>query len=410
MSTILRGPPVSPLCHECPCATNGEPTKPIRGAGKPGSLAIVGEGPSTEEMHQGWPFVGPSGKLLQQVFDENAIDRHSIWITNALLCQRPYDAAKVSKAIDCCRPRLSHELSLVQPTAIIALGGSAISALVLPVDGVSDARGTVQTSPLNQSPVISTLHPAAILRGGAGEVSGGQQKMNVDAQYVFLSADVKKAYDLSKDNVEPWADTIKLISVPNSESIEDLRELVNEAWRAGIVAIDLEWDKEERITWLGLATTERAVSLYWPHAQMVPPIAELLNNLCAHMYPAKLFHNLQADVRIWEAQIGKVSGILEDTMLLHHAAFPGAAHDLQNVAAQFLLTPPWKTNRQNEEKQAAKDYRQTERDAKKELKRIKHEALNAERKAGAQTRKRQAKNNVGPTLSASTEDILKLLE
>lgn len=42
-----------------------------------------------------------------------------------------------------------------------------------------------------------------------------------------------------------------------------------------------------------------------------------------------------------------------NSMLMHHAAFPGVAHDLQQVVSQFLVVPPWKSWREETQRQAA---------------------------------------------------------
>lgn len=404
MAEIFRGPDNSPKCAECPCSKGGLPERPIRGAGKLKSLAIVGEGPSTEEKHQGWPFVGPSGKLLQQAFSAHGIDRNGVWITNAILCQRPWDDEKLAIAVACCRPRLEHELSLVAPTALLALGGTAIESLGLPVSAVSDARGTKQTGALSPVPVVSSIHPAAILRGGSGEVSGGNQKMNVDAQYVFLEADVGKAWRLSQGQEPHWEDNIQLSTSPIDASIQ-VPTFLADVYKWGMLGIDLEWNAERQITWLGIATKTRALSLYWPQVASDSLVFGLLREAGEDSKLPKLFHNLQADIEVWEAQIGRILGPVEDTMLMHHAAFPGAAHDLQNVTSQFLLVPPWKANRGIEEKLAVVNYREHLKNERKALRKAEHEARNAQRKAEAVERKRVGK--VKP--SVSTDDILKLI-
>ena len=66
-----------------------------------------------------------------------------------------------------------------------------------------------------------------------------------------------------------------------------------------------------------------------------------------------------------------------NTMLIHHAACPGLAHDLQQVTSQFLVVPPWKTwhrqaNKEAEEAakvQAKADKEQAKADAKAEKER-----------------------------------------
>lgn len=415
MAEIFRGPDSSPNCANCPCATNGAPTRPIKGAGAIRSLAIIGEGPTAEDLSQGWPLVGPSGKLLQQALNAAGIDRHTIWITNSILCQRPHSDEKLQQAIECCKPRLQHEITLVGPTAILALGGSAAEALALPVNTIKAARGTIQQSELAPTvPCVTAMHPGAILKGGGagpakGTTSDSKSKMNVDAQYVFLESDVAKAYNLACNPSQPlWQDDIDLAVEPIDTNIAKIAMFEN----AKLLAIDLEWDKNDKITWLGLATPEHAISVYWPN---MDGLARAWISRIGKRNIPKLFHNLQADVPIWEAQIGPLGGVFEDTMLLHHAAYPGAAHDLQNVATQFLLVPPWKADRKSEEKAAVKATRQAASAAKKAEKQAAHSKRNAATAAGAAERKtariaaHNERNASAKKKKLSASDILKLL-
>lgn len=212
-----RGPGESPDCGSCPCARNGKPVKPVRAFGATGGLMVVGEGPGNEEMFQGVPFIGPSGRIISRIFQQNRADRALMWITNSLLCPRPKDDSQFAQAIECCRPRLLQEIPLVQPTAILALGRTAVRALKLPVDTILEARGTSQESPLVPGlPVITTIHPAALLKGGAGETGGGKNKMNVDAQHQFLEADCVKAWRVAMGMIAPaWSDDIEVYVEPD---------------------------------------------------------------------------------------------------------------------------------------------------------------------------------------------------
>lgn len=210
----FRGPPDSPECRHCPCARDGKPETAVRAFGATGGLAVVGEGPGSEEVFQRYPFVGPSGKLINRALGIAGIDRQLLWVTNALLCARPREDSLLAKAIECCRPRLEQELAAIQPTTILAFGGTAMQALDLPVTGVSDGRGTVQNTRLCAGiPVFSTMHPAALLRGGAGtagDVSGGSNKQNVDTQMLFFQADIEKAYKVAMGELPPaWSDDIE---------------------------------------------------------------------------------------------------------------------------------------------------------------------------------------------------------
>lgn len=412
MAFNFRGLAVSPDCAQCPCARGGKPVRVVPGFGGTGGLCIVAEGPGSKELEQGYPLIGPSGRIVNRAFHLVGIDRGHVFLVNALLCQRPSGDEAMDVAVSCCRRRLQADLAAVAPTAICALGGTAMRALQLPVSYVSQARGTVQFSPLVPGvPVIGALHPAALLHGGAGEMTGGgKQKMNIDAQALFLYADIAKADAVSQGQVDAvWSDDI--LVVHDATAVHAVLEaLLVDVYEWGMLGIDLEWICEghknaldalganahlAQITWVGLGCAARSVSFKWEallEADAFPRLQQIMED---ENLP-KLAHSKQADRAIWEAQVGPIRGRFLDSMLAHHAVCPGIDHDLQQVVSQYLCVPPWKVEHQrqiaeHEErlKAEAKAMKAAEKEAAKAAKKAEHEAKNAQKKVEAEMRKAQ---------------------
>lgn len=428
MNLVPRGLLASPHCSSCPCARNGTPYRPVAACGLGGGFCIVGEGPGQEEILQGYPFIGPSGKVVNKAFQLAGIDRVKTFIANALLCKRPSDE-DAPRAVDCCRTRLQVDLQAARPTAICALGGTAMRALQLPVTAVSEARGTVQYSPLLPGiPVIGTIHPAALLRGGAGEMTkGGKQKMNVDAQAMFLFADIAKAARVAAGAIPAqWSDDIKVVHEVD-DVLPEMTTILKDVYEWGILGLDLEWICADSpnpldalgagahraiITWVGVGCGTRAVSFKWEalwadYERSAATIAwspsglEALQAAMADENLPKLCHNKQADKAVWEAQVGPIRGRHLDTMLMHHAAFPGIDHDLQQVASQFLCIPPWKVEHaravaaaKEREREFVKQAKAVEREQKKVAKVAEHNERNRKLKEEGAARKvvRQAEH------------------
>lgn len=401
----VRGATISPYCAHCPCAKDGKPKKVVPSFGGTTELCIVGEGPGTTELQQGYPFIGPSGKVVNLALKQAGIDRGHIFFVNALLCARPSSDEALAEAVTCCRERMLADIKLAQPKAICALGNTAMTALALPYTSVMQARGTVQESTyLPGIPVIGSMHPAALLRGGAGEMSGGgKQKMNVDAQATFLFADIAKAYAISVGKIDAvWSDDVRIVY--EVEKVEaELHSILEEIYAWGILGLDLEWICPGRknaldalganaymaqITWTGIGYPMRAVS--FQHEALVQ--SGMLPVLQAAMEDpdlAKLCHNKQADIAIWEAQVGPIRGRRMDTMLMHHAAFPGANHELQQTVAQFLCVPPWKILHKEAVTQYLAEQKIHLKEEKAAKRKADHEARNAARKAEREERQRQ---------------------
>jgi uracil-DNA glycosylase len=72
-------------------------------------FVVVGDGPGRVEEKLGAPFMGASGKLLDQLLHANGLRRDKAHITNAALCRGESDREN-DKAAECCAPRLLREL------------------------------------------------------------------------------------------------------------------------------------------------------------------------------------------------------------------------------------------------------------------------------------------------------------
>lgn len=370
----------------------------------------MGEGPGSNEVEQGYPFIGPSGKVVTQALRAAGVDREHVFFVNALLCARPGGETAMLDAVDHCRARLQQDLLAIAPTAICALGGTAMTALQLPVTAVSLARGTVQYSPLlpGGPPVIGAIHPAALLRGGAGEVKGGKQKMNVEAQAQFLFADIAKAYKVSTGEVSPiWADDILVVHEAD-QVIPAMNAILDDVYRDGLLGLDLEWDCPgfdnalhalganahlAQITLVGVGCPTRAVSFKWDALEAAGGL-EILQAALEDENLPKLAHNKQADRAVWEAKVGPIQGRFLDSMIAHHVACPGIDHDLQQVVSQFLCVPPWKVQhaqaRKNYEarlKVEAKEKKVQEKVQIKQARIEAHEARNEAKRAEAEAKK-----------------------
>lgn len=125
-------------------------------------VAFVGEGPGENEDQKGIPFVGKSGVLLDSLIDEMGLTPEEFYICNAVKCRPPGNRKPEPEEIAACRPFLVEQLALVKPHVIVALGGSALQALVGRTEGITRIRG--QWRVYQGIPVMPTYHPSYLLR------------------------------------------------------------------------------------------------------------------------------------------------------------------------------------------------------------------------------------------------------
>ena len=146
------------------CSLGGIRNNFVFGVGDPNaSLFLVGEAPGEQEDLKGEPFVGRAGQLLDKILA--AIDRSrekDVYICNVLKCRPPQNRDPRSDEIEQCEPYLIHQINLIQPKLIVALGRVAGKTLLNVDNSLKSMRGILHN--YHNTPLIVTYHPAALLR------------------------------------------------------------------------------------------------------------------------------------------------------------------------------------------------------------------------------------------------------
>jgi DNA polymerase len=144
-------------------------TRAVLGEGPIGaSIAFVGEQPGDQEDRLGRPFVGPAGQLLDRAMSDAGIDRHRVYVTNAVKHfkfeqrgkRRIHQKPTVSE-VKHYRWWLDQELRLVHPKLVVALGATAVLALAGRPLSIERFRGRAQ---FDGHAGFITVHPSHLLR------------------------------------------------------------------------------------------------------------------------------------------------------------------------------------------------------------------------------------------------------
>ncbi len=132
--------------------------------GSAADLMFVGEAPGADEDEQGQPFVGRSGRLLQQLISEEmSLDiNEALYITNIVKCRPPNNRPPSADEAATCRPWLERQIQLIAPKVIVTLGNSATKPILETETGITRMRGKVYVR--EGYKVVPTFHPSAILR------------------------------------------------------------------------------------------------------------------------------------------------------------------------------------------------------------------------------------------------------
>jgi DNA polymerase len=154
------------------CTLNKERINAVIGRGNIfAKVFLIGEAPGEDEDEQGIPFVGRSGKFLNQVLGSLSVDPSTdVYISNCIRCRPPDNRKPKKKELELCIPFLKEEIELIKPTYIITLGSTAAESLAgrsVPIAGFAGKFFKMSEFPNLQwkfcKGVFISYHPAAVL-------------------------------------------------------------------------------------------------------------------------------------------------------------------------------------------------------------------------------------------------------
>jgi len=125
-------------------------------------LLFVGEAPGRAEDAQGLPFVGPAGRLLDELLMGIGIRREQVYIANVVKCRPPGNRDPVPYEMDTCNPFLLGQIRIIKPRILCALGRVAASLILDKNVQMNKVHG--QKFPGHGYFFVPVFHPAAALR------------------------------------------------------------------------------------------------------------------------------------------------------------------------------------------------------------------------------------------------------
>ena len=154
-------------CKKCSLAETR--ISAICGEGNPhAKLILIAQAPGETEDREGRMFIGPSGKVLDELLRAVQIDREEIYMTNLVKCMLPKYRKPKSEEIKICSQYLDREIEIINPRILASLGHYATRYLfekyafpLPPKQEFQEVYGKVLEAEDKQ--IIPVQHPAALL-------------------------------------------------------------------------------------------------------------------------------------------------------------------------------------------------------------------------------------------------------
>ena len=162
MDTIEALAQAVTTCTDCSLCETRTRSVPGEGSNNP-EILFIGEGPGFHEDQQGRPFVGPSGKLLDDLLGLIGLTRPEVYIANVVKCRPPNNRDPRPEEIKACRKYLDQQIRLLDPKVIVTLGRFSLVRF-LPQETISKVHG--QPRLWGHRYIFPMYHPAAALHQG----------------------------------------------------------------------------------------------------------------------------------------------------------------------------------------------------------------------------------------------------
>jgi uracil-DNA glycosylase family 4 len=324
-------------CDVCPLRHK---RNPILGHGNvDASLAVVADSPHYADVRGKRPLAGRSGVVFENVLKREGESFETVWSTHAVLCQNQdahyTDIPAPSGAIDCCRPRLIHELKLVQPNMILALGTTASRSTLDTRQTLKEVQGVVEFPTLFPAPVLPTYNPSSVMANNKTAESNFEDILSSTRRAVRISTGKLSIMDRTEN-----------IPVNHVKSVEQANGVLDAllAGRAGYkLSIDVETSGlsviDNYLIQVAIGNTEKAAVFEYDVLNN-PVLKRKFANLLSDSRFTWIIHNMSFDRQWFEKYFNVLPANDIDTMcmalgLTEHKGKVG----LKTLSREWLNSP-----------------------------------------------------------------------
>jgi len=182
------------------CGLRESCSNPVPFSGhNPSPIVVVGEAPGQDEDARGEPFVGPAGRLLRAELDRvmGMEGWHKTIAYANTVCCFPH-RTPTAQEVASCQTNLRDQLTLLEPSYVLVVGGVALSAF-WPRLRIGEMAGRWWSESWmrgeeggKKSWLFATVHPSAVLRAGGATSKIGRQFRGDLEVWASVVADAKR--------------------------------------------------------------------------------------------------------------------------------------------------------------------------------------------------------------------------
>ena len=152
---------------------------------KNADIMFIGEGPGEQEDLHGEPFVGPAGKLLDDMLSIVDLSRENCYIGNIVKCRPPGNRDPKEDEQEACIDYLRNQVALIKPKIIVCLGRIAAMRIIRSDYRITREHGTW----VNKNGIWMTAiyHPSALLRDASKRPETFEDILSLREKYKDLN-------------------------------------------------------------------------------------------------------------------------------------------------------------------------------------------------------------------------------
>lgn len=336
---------------------------PSRGP-TPTRIMVVGEAPGAYEERLGQPFVGPSGRLLEEMLAACGIEPSSVFYTNLCKYRPPNnelrsffsDDGKPNPLVLAGLAELSIEVKKCDPTVIIPLGNYPMAMLTDVArwtkkngySGIGDYRGSILrgNALVGGRKCVPTYHPALVLRAYENKpiVKMDFRRAAEQSKFPEIHRPIKRTIlDPRGGTRREWLDWI--VSRPGtlSPAVDFTLDDGSVEWRrlpsGPFASGDIEYISSKLLCLGATRHADLAVVLGTLNESDIRDVRDILESGIPWCFQNGMF---DCSILEWFYGIRITQFLRHDTMLMMHASYTEYPKDLGFIGSIFTEQPNWK--------------------------------------------------------------------